>query len=328
MGIQNLNKLIQEYAPASVSGVNPSDIEGKRIAVDIAVWLYAFVSKNTNEAGEIEHDGVKRGILFRALALLRAGVTPVFVFDGPPPPCKEETLRKRREQRENAAKRAKECTGDQEQKNKLVCYSVKPTPELIEDVKVSLGQSGFSVVSSPGEAEAQCAYMCRNGDVWAVISEDTDTLTLGAPRVIRGFTSGSLRDNELKMCSLDRVLADMKVDYTEFVDMCILCGCDYTGTLPGVGTKRSYTMIEKWGNIESIIENLTLKEDQGKPRGKRKRESCVVKSVDYSKCDYKMAREMFFNPSIDKEYKQNIEFKKPSVDTVSALCSDTWTFTT
>ncbi len=35
--------------------------------------------------------------------------------------------------------------------------------------------------------------------------------------------------------SYDQVLSELKLTADEFVDMCILCGCDYTDKIPGIG---------------------------------------------------------------------------------------------
>ena len=45
---------------------------------------------------------------------------------------------------------------------------------------------GMPVVEAPCEAEAQCAALAKAGKVYAAASEDMDTLTFGAPRLVRG----------------------------------------------------------------------------------------------------------------------------------------------
>lgn len=44
---------------------------------------------------------------------------------------------------------------------------------------------GVPVIQAPGEAEAQCSYMNKNGKVDAVCTEDTDCLVFGAVTMIR-----------------------------------------------------------------------------------------------------------------------------------------------
>ena len=54
------------------------------------------------------------------------------------------------------------------------------------------------------------------------------------------------------------------MNYDEFVDFCILCGCDYTCTIPRLGFITAYKSILKYKNIEAIIENLCVKEKKYK----------------------------------------------------------------
>eukprot|EP00918_Siedleckia_nematoides_P068019 GHVU01148060.1.p1 GENE.GHVU01148060.1~~GHVU01148060.1.p1 ORF type:complete len:204 (+),score=40.17 GHVU01148060.1:144-755(+) len=42
----------------------------------------------------------------------------------------------------------------------------------------------------------------------------------------------------------------------EFVDFCILCGCDYCPSIKGVGPITAYKFIKSFKNIETIVMNL------------------------------------------------------------------------
>ena len=44
----------------------------------------------------------------------------------------------------------------------------------------------FSSDQAPGEAEAQCAALCRDNKVYATATEDMDALTFGSPRLLVG----------------------------------------------------------------------------------------------------------------------------------------------
>jgi flap endonuclease-1 len=55
----------------------------------------------------------------------------------------------------------------------------------IDECKMLLKLMGMPVVEAPCEAEAQCAALAKAGKVYAAASEDMDTLTFGAPRLVR-----------------------------------------------------------------------------------------------------------------------------------------------
>lgn len=42
----------------------------------------------------------------------------------------------------------------------------------------------------------------------------------------------------------------------QFVDLCILLGCDYCPTIRGIGPKKAFDLIVQYKSIENIIENI------------------------------------------------------------------------
>lgn len=42
----------------------------------------------------------------------------------------------------------------------------------------------------------------------------------------------------------------------QFVDLCILCGCDYVPSVRGVGPKKALSGIKKYGTVERFLESL------------------------------------------------------------------------
>jgi XPG I-region len=42
----------------------------------------------------------------------------------------------------------------------------------------------------------------------------------------------------------------------QFIDVCILCGCDYCGTIRGIGPKRALQLILQHGTLEKVLANL------------------------------------------------------------------------
>ena len=42
----------------------------------------------------------------------------------------------------------------------------------------------------------------------------------------------------------------------QFVDMCILCGCDYAGTIRGIGPGKAHSLVLKHGSLEGVVASL------------------------------------------------------------------------
>lgn len=48
---------------------------------------------------------------------------------------------------------------------------------------------------------------------------------------------------ELMHIDLSKVLEGLELSQEEFIDLCILCGCDYTSTITGIGQVKAYKYI-------------------------------------------------------------------------------------
>ncbi|RXN28247.1 flap endonuclease 1 [Labeo rohita] len=48
----------------------------------------------------------------------------------------------------------------------------------------------------------------------------------------------------------------MGLTHQQFIDLCILLGCDYCDTIKGIGPKRAIDLIKQHDSIEEILENI------------------------------------------------------------------------
>lgn len=125
-----------------------------------------------------------------------------------------------------------------------------------EEAKRLLRLLGVPVVESPGEAEAQCAELAKGGKVFATGSEDMDALTLGTPTLLRHLTFSEARKMPILEINLARALEGLQLNMDEFIDLCILCGCDYCPKIGGIGPKKAYELIKKHKSIDAVVEAL------------------------------------------------------------------------
>lgn len=49
-----------------------------------------------------------------------------------------------------------------------------------------------------------------------------------------------------------QVVEQLQLTRDQFIDLCILCGCDYTGKISGIGPVRALNLIQKHGSIENV----------------------------------------------------------------------------
>jgi len=94
------------------------------------------------------------------------------------------------------------------------------------------------------------------GAAYAMSSEDMDSLTFGAPRVLRNLMTPASAKLPVQEYDYAKVLEELKLTEDQFVDLCILCGCDYAGSIRGVGPKSALNLIRAHGTIEKVLENI------------------------------------------------------------------------
>ncbi|KAL5138572.1 Flap endonuclease 1 [Glycine soja] len=271
MGIKGLTKLLADNAPKSMKENKFESYFGRKIAIDASMSIYQFLivvgrsgtEMLTNEAGEVTSH--LQGMFSRTIRLLEAGIKPVYVFDGKPPDLKKQELAKRYSKRAEATEDLSEAleTANKEDIEKFSKRTVKVTKQHNDDCKRLLRLMGVPVVEAPSEAEAQCAALCKAGKassyllcVYGVASEDMDSLTFGAPKFLRHLMDPSSKKIPVMEFEVAKILEELNMTMDQFIDLCILSGCDYCDSIRGIGGLTALKLIRQHGSIENILENL------------------------------------------------------------------------
>ncbi|KAG6467951.1 hypothetical protein ZIOFF_072516 [Zingiber officinale] len=262
MGIKGLTKLIAENAPGAIREQTFESYSGRWIALDASMSIYQFlavVRRNgvetlTNEAGEVTSH--LQGMLNRTTRLLQAEIMPAHVK-------RLDAMKDLTTAMEN---------GNDDEIKKFSKRTIKMTKRHNEDCKRLLRLMGVPVIEisgsvprqlkfhvyakAPCEAEAQCAALCKAGKVYAVASEDMDSLTFGAPRFVRHLTDPSSRRIPVIEFQMSKTLEELKLTMEQFIDLCILSGCDYCDSIRGIGGQTALKLIRRHGCLENILQNI------------------------------------------------------------------------
>ncbi|KAA8916616.1 hypothetical protein TRICI_001242 [Trichomonascus ciferrii] len=242
------------------------------------------------------------GMFYRTLKIVENGVKPVYVFDGKPPEMKSDELAKRVARNKEAAKTAEELkeTGTAEEISRFERRTVRVTREQNDEAKRLLKLMGVPYIEAPGEAEAQCAHLANAGKVYAAGSEDMDTLTFGTPILLRHLTAADQKKLPVTEIHLEKAMLAMDLTKEQFVDLCILLGCDYCDPIRGVGPVTAYKMIKEHKCLEKIIESIN-----SKPGGK------IQVPEDWP---YEAVRALFHTPDVTNANEIEMKWEKPDVD--------------
>ena len=268
MGIKNLTQLIKKHSPDSIEHVGLYTMKDKRVAIDTSIFLYKSLINIRYKGDYLRNKDGKiishiQGLYYKTNQYLSFGITPIYIFDGKPPIEKSKCIQERNKKvKENKEKM--EQTENIIEKQNLEKGTIRITKEYIDDLKHLFDLMGVSYIHPNGEAEAYASELCRIGYVDAVITEDMDTLAYGCPLLIRNcIDKGIKRPEVITKFNFNKLMEDLKMNHDEFIDMCILCGCDYCPTIPKVGSVRSLKNIQEYKTIENFIEknNITPPED-------------------------------------------------------------------
>jgi len=210
----------------------------------------------TNDKGETTSH--IQGMFNRTVRYMQEGIKPVFVFDGKPPQLKSGELLKRREKREKAQAALKVAAeeGDVEELDKQSKRLVRAGTQENADCQKLLELMGVPVVLAPCEAEAQAAALAKAGTVYATATEDMDALTFATPVLVRKMTFAGASKSVVQSISYSKAVEGLELTHAQFVDLCILLGCDYCDSIKGVGPKTALKLIKEHGDIETILTKL------------------------------------------------------------------------
>lgn len=304
MGIHRLMTIIKDKCPRALKSLDLKSLTGYKLACDASMSIYQFLISTqsfTNGFGLSElsdKDGNKTGhlvgLLNRSILMIENGIRPIWVFDGKPPDLKMKLIEERKKKKQIAEDKLS-FAETEEDVLKYAGQTIRITPQMTEDAKKLINLLGLPVVEAPYEAEAQCTSLVKEGLAYAVVSEDMDCLTFGTPYLIKGIGS---KENTITQIDLSIVLEELDVTMDEFIDICILCGCDYTGSIENIGPVKAYNYIKEYKNIEGIL-NFVNEEKSNEKRKKKY-------NYDLDEFKFVEARKLFKEPGVTKGEELNV----------------------
>ena len=69
--------------------------------------------------------------------------------------------------------------------------------------------------------------------MYGIATEDMDALTFATPRLIRNLCTPVQQKVPINEYEYDKVIEGLNLTQDQFIDFCILCGCDYCGSIKG-----------------------------------------------------------------------------------------------
>ncbi|KAL1318425.1 exonuclease 1 [Arachis ipaensis] len=274
MGIKDLLKFMKPYTEP----IHIKKYAGKRVGIDAYSWLHKGAYSCSMELC-LDSDSEKKlryieYFMHRVNLLRYYKITPVVVFDGGNVPCKaateQERNKKRSANRELAMAKLKE--GNVIAASELFQRAVNITPLMAYQLIQTLRSESIEFVVAPYEADAQLAYMSNleveKGGIAAVITEDSDLIAYGCPAIIFKMDrdgNGERIEIEKVFCAKSSRPSFRNFDMKLFTGMCVLAGCDFLPSVPGIGIARAHALVSKYKNLDRVLSVLKFEKGDQMP---------------------------------------------------------------
>lgn len=290
MGINNLNKFLRNNCIEIYEEVHISEYSFKKVAIDTSLYLCKFKT--------ICGDRWLSAFINLVTCLRKNEVHCVFIYDSGAPPEKDIERKERATQRAKLEEKVYKLEESMEKfhlsgeidqvlidlyKKRIkndrpprlmkssndevdmgfvgevitkmrsqilhICpEDFKKTKELFDILKVPY-------FDAPLEAETTCSDLCKRGLVDAVLSEDTDVLAYASPVFLSKINTSNGTCTRIKY---QNMLDSLDLSSSEFLDLCIMCGCDYNKNIFRVGPEKAFKYIKTHSTIEEISVNTKL----------------------------------------------------------------------
>lgn len=126
-----------------------------------------------------------------------------------------------------------------------------------------------------------------------------DTLCFSTPVLLRHLTFSEQRKMPITEVELLKSLEGLELSMPQFVDLCILLGCDYLEPIKGVGPATALKLIKEHKNLEGVIAHI-----KANPESRFK-----IPEV----WPFEDARDLFLNPEIQDTETLDLKWEEPDV---------------
>jgi len=251
MGIKNLNRFLKENCSKNaIRKIEFHQLNSKKVVIDASIYMYKYMAENA----------LIENMYLLISMLLSNNITPLFVFDGKPPPEKNDLLRQRKADKTVAESKYNELLikykntdninknekqNMMQELNELKHKFVRITNNDKCRVKQLLTAYGIMYYESVNEADEICAYMVKSGKAWACLSDDMDMFVYGCTRVLRNV---SLLQKSVILYDTPIILNELCMPEDHFKQIMVLSGTDYnmhTSTTLDI-TISWYTKFKNW----------------------------------------------------------------------------------
>lgn len=159
------------------------------------------------------------------------------------------------------------------------------------------------------------AYLAMNGKVAAVITEDSDLLLFGCPRVLFKLDKNGYGEQiTLENLGSCEEMSLYNLSFKQFRQMCILSGCDYLPSVVGMGLKTAHRHVSNNRSVDGLLKAIKLESMRKVPMPE-----------GYEKAFFKAELTFMHQTVFDAEKSRLVHLTPISEETKASLLDD-WSF--
>lgn len=343
MGIKNLTNIIKKNSKKSIEYTKLNKLYGKTLSIDTSIFLYKYLyndsdylycflkqilkllkngiiplyvfdGKPPEEKNELlnERRTKKQIIKVKIKLLKKIKDNNEKIINGEEinnniDDIEYSNITKEMKEKiyKDLSERYKDNNNIETELNKQNKKLIYVTDKHINDLINMLDILGIPYLRTNNEAEIVCAQLNRHNIVNGCITEDSDYLTNGGNYQIRNF---NLNNNNIILYKYHEILKDLDLNCDQFIDLCILYGCDYTTTIKGIGQIKGLKLIKQYKSIEGIIKYINNNNTN----------FIIPKDFYYEKARSIFKNELYTKKEL-KNIKKNIKLKISDIDKINKL---------
>lgn len=280
MGISDINNTLKKHSPGCFIKIPLKNFKGKAIGIDASLWAYKAKSSAMKDVvskfkslDEIPDPSILLSLMKKQFIgfidkLTMFDITPVWIFDGKTHPAKLAVdIRKKSKNKQKKSleeQRIEIMKLDILEQDKLMPKFIStliscspPTRDEINMLKENADNLGLPNFTASYDAEIYASKLCEKNFLSAVWTTDTDTYASGATITITGFSGKSSEEGVLVDAVLKyNILKELDITHDEFIDICILHGCDFNQRSKGFGPVSVMNKLKEYDwNLDKLMEN-------------------------------------------------------------------------
>lgn len=225
----------------------------KRIGIDGFAWLYQILNFIAEEL-YLNCPTTKHIHMFerKIKLLIDNNIVPVVVFDGDSLLSKEKTNQERKIRKEKYKEEIERLIAKKfyNKAKEIMKRCISVSRKIVYDITKLLKKLNIEYIIAPYEADAQLYFLEEIKYIDFILTEDSDLIPYGCKNILFKF------DNlYVDHYTIDCLLKAKDNIFKEYIqDICILSGCDYADSIPGIGVLTAHKLISKFKTIEKVVE--------------------------------------------------------------------------